>query len=225
MERLIHCQLLKALESHNLISNYQHGFHGHCSTVSLLLTTIHDWAACLERRHSVHCIFLDLAKAFDSVPHSRLLLKLECLGIKGDLLRWLKYFLTKRSQRVIINGSFSNWLPVLSGVPQGSVLGPLLFLLYIDDIYQSISHSSVLMFADDITLYKEIVFSSDQDMLQVDLSKVFEWSHKWQLSLNPSKCETICISYKHSLPPASYRLNNHLLSTKSVVQYLDQFPP
>ena len=157
------------------------------------------------------------------MPHSHLLLKLECLGIKGDLLRWLKYFLTKRYQRVIINGSFSNWLPVLSGVPQRSVLGPLLFLLYIDDIYQSISHSSVLMFADDIALYKEIVSSSDQDMLQADLSKVFEWSRKWQLNLNPSKCETICISYKRSPPPASYRLNNHLLSTKSVVRYLGVF--
>ena len=95
MERIIHRQLVKALESHNLISNYQHGFRGHRSTVSLLLTAIHDWAACLERHHSVYCIFLDLAKAFDSVPHSRLLLKLECLGIKGDLLQWLKYFLTK----------------------------------------------------------------------------------------------------------------------------------
>ena len=112
MERIIHGQIVKALESHNLI---QHGFHSRRSTVSLLLTAIYDWAACLEKRHSVHCIFLDLAKAFDSVPHSRLLLKLECLGIKGDLLRWLKYFLTMRFQRVIINGSFSNW----SGVPQG----------------------------------------------------------------------------------------------------------
>ena len=84
----------------------------------------------------------------------------------------------------------------------------ILFLLYIDDIYQSISHTSVLMFADDIALYKEIVSSSDQDMLQADLSKVFEWSRKWQLNLNSSKCETICISYKRSPPPASYRLNN-----------------
>ena len=216
-------QLVTALESRNLISNYQHGFRYRRSTTSLLLTAIHDWAACLERRHSVHCIFLDLAKAFDSVPHSRLLLKLECLGIKGDLLRWLEYFLTKQFQRVIINGSFSNWLPVLSGVPQGSVLGPLLFLLYIDDIHSSISHSSVLMFADDIALYKEVISPSDQEMLQADLSQVFKWSCKWQLNLNPSKCETICISYKRSPPPANYRLNNHALSTKSVVQYLGIF--
>ena len=150
MERIIHRQIVKALETHNLISTYlQHGFRSCHSTVSLLLIAIHDWAACLERRHSIHCtcIFLDLAKAFDSVPHSRLilLLKLECLGIKGDLLQWLKCFLTMRFQRVIINGTFSNLLPVLSGVPQGSVLGPLLILLYIDDIHCSVSHSSVLI--------------------------------------------------------------------------------
>ena len=135
-------------------------------------------------------------------------------------MRWLEYFLTKRFQRVIINGSFSNWLPVLSGVPQGSVLGPLLFLLYIDDIHSAISHSSVLMFADDIALYKEVISSSDQEMLQADLSQVFKWSCKWQLNLNPSKCETICISYRCSPPAANYRLNNHALSTKPVVRYL-----
>ena len=80
----------------------------------------------------------------------------------------------------------------------------LLFLLYIDDIHSSISHSSVLMFADDIALYKEVISPSDQDTLQADLSKVFEWSCKWQLNLNPSKCETICISCKCSPLPANY---------------------
>ena len=113
-------------------------------------------------------------------------------------------------------------------MPQRSVLyylwlGPLLFLLYIDDILQSISHSSVLMFADDIALYKEIISPSDQGLLQADLSNVSEWSRKWQLNLNPSKCETICISYKRAPPSASYRLNNQFLSTKSVVRYLGVF--
>ena len=161
MERIVHRQLIKVLETNHLISNYQHGFRHQCSTVSLLLTAVHDLAACLERRHSIHCIFLDLAKAFDSVPHTRLLLKLECLGIRGNLLSWLGYFLTKRFQRVVINGTFSQWLPVLSGVPQGSVLGPLLFLLYVDDIHHCVSYSSVQMFADDIALYREIIFPSD----------------------------------------------------------------
>ena len=83
------------------------------------------------------------------------------------------------------------------------MLGPLLFLLYIDDIHESISHSAVLMFADDIAESQ-----SDQDMLQADLKRVFDWSHKWQLNLNPSKCETMCISYKHSPPPANSGVQN-----------------
>ena len=83
---------MTALESNHLISNYQHGFQHQHSTVTLLLSAVHDWAACLERRHSIHCIFLDLAKAFDSVSHKRLLLKLECLGIRGNLLSWLEHF-------------------------------------------------------------------------------------------------------------------------------------
>ena len=154
MERIIHRQLMTALETNHLISNYQHGFRHQRSTVTLLLTVVHDWAACLERRHSIHCIFLNLAKAFDSVPHTRLLFKLEYLEIRGNLLSWLGHFLQKCFQRVVINGTFSDWLPVLSGVPQGSVLGPLLFLLYVDDIHRCVSHSSVQMFADDIALYR-----------------------------------------------------------------------
>ena len=220
MERIIHRQLTTVLESNHLISNYQHGFRRQRSTVTLLLTAVHDWAACLERRHSVHCIFLDLAKAFDSVPHTRLLLKLECLGIRGNLLSWLDHFLTKRFQRVVINGTFSGWLPVLSGVPQGSVLGPLLFLLYVDDIYRCVSYSSVQMFADDIALYREIVLPSDQELLQEDLNQVYAWSCKWLLNLNPSKCDSICISYKHSPPSAQYWLGGQQLSTKSTIRYL-----
>ena len=220
MERIIHRQLLKALESNHLISNYQHGFRHRRSTVNLLLTAVHDWATCLEKRHSIHCIFLDLAKVFDSVPHSRLLLKLEFLGIRGNLLSWLECFLTSRFQWMVINGVFSEWLPVLSGVPQGSVLGPLLFLLYMDDIHHCLSHSSVQMFADDIALYKEVTSPPDQELLQTDLNRVYAWSRKWLLNLNPSKCDSICISYKRSPPLAQYQLGDQSLSTKSSLRYL-----
>jgi len=161
MERIIHLQLMKSLESNHLISNYQHGFRHKRCIVTLLLTTVHDWASCLEKHHSIHCILHDLAKVFDSVLYSRLLLKLEYLGIRGNLLSWLEYFLTRRFQWVVINGAFSDWLPMLSGVPQGSVLGFLLFLLYMDDINHCLSYSSVQMFADDIALYKRITSLTD----------------------------------------------------------------
>jgi len=116
--------------------------------------------------------------------------------------------------------SFSDWLPVLSGEPQGSVLGPLLFLLYVDDINHCLSYSSVQMFADEIALYKEIRSQTDCDLLQVDLNQVYAWSRKWLLNLNPSKCDSICISYKHSPPLAKYTLGSQPLSTRSTLRYL-----
>ena len=99
---------------------------------------------------SCHCLFLDFSKAFDTVPHSCLLLKLESLGITGDLLNWIKAFLTIRFQRFVVNGCHSRWLPVISGVPQGSILDPQLFILYVNGIKTVISHSYLKMFTDDL---------------------------------------------------------------------------
>ena len=110
------------------------------------------------------------------MPHYHLLLRLDLLGIRGGLLNWFRAFLTCRRQRVVINGQTSNWLDVCSGVPQGSVLGPLLFILYIDDLHRSVTGSTLKFFADDVTVYKVVTSVSDCCVLQVDLSRIFCWT-------------------------------------------------
>jgi len=132
---------------------------------------------------------LDFSKAFDKVPHKRLLLKVRKLGINGQLLEWIKEWLKDRKQRVILNGKVSKWLPVLSGVPQGSVLGPLLFLIYVNDIDDCVS-SKISKFADDTKLY-DLVHSDSDNHIQRDIDNLSKWAQKWQMKFNASKCKVL----------------------------------
>ena len=159
-------------------------------------------------------------KYLDSVPHEHLLLKLQCLGITGQLLQWVRSFLISRFQRVVINGSYSDWLPVRSGVPQGSVLGPLLFLLYIDDLHNVVSNSTLKLFADDVALYREVKCSADCSLLQQDLDNISSWTTKWQLRLNASKCGVFPISNKRKPLTYKYEINGAIISWISIVKYL-----
>lgn len=136
---------------------------------------------------------LDFSKAFDVVPHRRLLGKLRHCGIDGLTLAWIESFLSGRSQRVIVDGVCSGWSPVLSGVPQGTVLGPLLFLIYINDLPDCVT-SRVRLFADDCLIYREIHNPEDQLALQKDLDILEQWANKWGMQFNPSKCNILSIS-------------------------------
>ena len=220
MERIICRKLTEALEKSNCLNDAQFGFRSHRSTVSLLLSAVHDWSLSLELRNSVHCVFLDFAKAFDSVAHEHLLVKLQCLGIDGKLLQWIRSFLTDRWQRVVINGTYSDWLSVRSGVPQGSVLGPLLFLIYIDDLHSVVKNSTVKLYADDVTIYKEIKSETDCILLQEDLDRICDWANKWQLRLNASKCEAFLVSNKRRLISYDYLINYSPLSWSPSIKYL-----
>ena len=165
----------------------------------------------------VHCVLLDFAKAFDSVPHAHLLFKLSSLDIHGKLLQWIKSFLTGWFQRVVINGSFSNWLPVRSGVLQGSVLGSLLFLIIWKMLCLMLPWSC---FADDVALYCEVKSTADCALLQEDLNNICSWTTKWQLHLNTSKCGCFYAFHKRKPFTYKYSINGIPLLWHSSVKYL-----
>ena len=155
MEHILDSQLMKHLSSHSIVTYYQHAFRQSRSCDTQLIATIHDLAANHNNKETCDIAILALSKAFDVVPHQKLLHKLHMYGIRNKNLEWIKTFLTRRHQRTLVNGKTSDWLPVLSGIPQGTVLGPHLFILYINDITDAV-HSTARLFADDCILYRTI---------------------------------------------------------------------
>ena len=161
---------MKHLNDHNILKDCQHGFRAKRSTEMQLILTLHDMAKTIQSS-SIHAVILDFVKAFNKVPHRRLLRKLQRYGIQGPLLNWLESFLTQSFQSVVCEGQTSIQCPVSSGVPQGKVLGPVLFLLYINDLPDN-GQSSVRLFADDALLYGIVASDADCDLLQSDLHRL-----------------------------------------------------
>ena len=213
MERILREKIVDHLEKNNLLSKHQHGFRSKRSCLTQLLEYFSEIHDILDNNDPVDAIYLDCKKAFDTVPHKRLLAKLEAYGISGKILKWIETFLTNRSQQVIINGVLSESLPVLSGVPQGSVLGPVLFLIFINDLLVGISSLGKL-FADDSKIYRKIHSQEDRNILQEDLIKLQEWSQKWLLQFNEDKCKVMHIGSKQQ--NYEYQLNNKVLEVTTV---------
>ena len=185
---------MKHLNDHHPLSDNQWGFTRRKSTVGALLTAADSWHQQLDSRIDICAVFFDLRKAFDSVPHRLLLNK---LSVDPYLLQWIASYLCERTQSVCIDGSSSEPLSVVSGVPQGSVLGPLLFLIYIDDASQMIfSNGSLLLYADDIVLYRPIYCQKDYNSLQNDVDSLCDWTSSPFLNLNAAKCKCMVISRK-----------------------------
>ena len=174
----------------------QHGFRSGRSYESQLITAREEIAAWRDKGHNVDVLIMDFSKAFDKVPHQRLLSKLEHYGVTGSLWNWIQNWLTTRTQTVVLEGMASQPVKVKSGVPQGTVLGPLMFLLYINDITDDIKHSSVRLFADDCLLYRVVDTEEDERKLQRDLFELELWSNKWQLDFNIKKCHQLCVRKK-----------------------------
>lgn len=218
MEHVIYSHIIKFLESNSFFTKFQHGFRKSFSCETQLISFTHDLHTVLDRGSITDCIFLDFAKAFDTVPHDLLLLKLSNLNLDPNILAWLNCFLTNRYQFVTVNSINSDFSSVNSGVPQGSVLGPLLFLIYINDLPTNIS-SSISLFADDCVIYREIASDCDVSALQSDSNRVLQWCDRWKMKLNINKCKSMRIS-RLNTQTFCYSINNVPLEDVSTYKYL-----
>ena len=164
----------------------QHGFRRSLSCDTQLFEFVTDIHKNLHLRAETHAIFIDFSKAFDKVPHQRLLLKLRSLQNNETLINWIANFLSNRTQYVTLNNSCSSSIVVKSGVPQGTVLGPLLFLIYVNDL-PSLIKSSIRLYADDCVVYSKVTNHSDCAQLQADLRAIESWCERWQMQINANK--------------------------------------
>ena len=180
-----------------LINKVQHGFLRNRSCITQLLGVRHDIGKNLDRNKQVDVLYLDFSKAFDSVDHGILLHKLQMHGINGTLLQWFENHLNERWQRVVIDGVTSAWSPVTPGVPQGSILGPLLFVMFINDLPDNVSPGTVSsLYVDDSKLYREIRSKEECQCLQEDLNQLEKWSNESRMRFNTDKCKVLTIPRK-----------------------------
>ena len=219
MEHIVYCQISRHLSINRISSPHQHGFQRGLSCESQLITVIYEWALVPDVHGQVDVVFLDFAKAFDSVHHERLLLKADYFVIRNKTNIWFRSFLTGRSQRVLINGSASSWSPVVSGVPQGTVLGPILFLMFINDPPTNTT-SGIKLFADDCVLYRPINSVSDYFALQRDIDQLGKWAYTWQMKVTPTKFYVMSVTLKNSPSQFSCSLCNAQLDGACHQKYL-----
>jgi hypothetical protein len=214
LEVLVNSHIVEFLEKSNLLSTAQFGFRAKRSTCDLLVTLTQKWSDTLNKGGKIIVVTLDFSKAFDRVWHEGLLRKLHAYGIQGDLHKWLTNYLSNRSQFVLYRGSKSSTLPISAGVPQGSVLGPTLFLIAINDL-PTVCKNPVGMFADDCTLHRPVypkeTIQSASTNIQNDLNALSEWANSNRAQFNPKKCEVLLISnqrLKQNQQTPSLFLNN-----------------
>ena len=220
LEHIVFSSVMKHLDKHKILRQFQHGFRQHHSCETQLIGTIEDLAKGLRDKQQIDMLILDFSKAFDVVGHRRLLAKLRHYGVCGDTHNWIRHWLTGRMQRVVVDGEASEEAPVESGVPQGTVLGPLCFILYINDIANN-TDSDVRLFADDALLYRVVNDEEDASRLQIDLDQMCGWAEDWQMDFNPSKCHVLSVTNKRS--PAlcyPYKINGEALKHVTHHPYL-----
>ena len=219
MERILHDQLYNYLTKFDLFSGTQFGFRKFHSTAGALLDCTNEWYINLDRKMFNLVVFIDLKKAFDTVDHQILLSKLELYGIKGQAINLLKSYLTNRKQKCQIRNSFSSERLIKCGVPQGSILGPLLFLLYINDLPHCLSKTKPRLFADDTNLTASANSMTDLEAaVNSDLENLRKWLIANKLSLNVAKTEFILIGSKSMINNISNSHPNVFIENKQIKQ-------
>ena len=219
LEHIVVSNILNHLDTFQILVDCQHGFRAKRSCETQLITLTHELTQNLHSNIQTDLIILDFSKAFDKVPHQKLLRKLDNYGIRGTTLGWVSAFLKDRVQQVILDGEASGQMPVVSGVPQGSVLGPLLFLIFINDLPKSVS-SKTRLFADDCILYRQIKHTDDCLTLQHDLNNLAHWETTWGMQFHPQKCNSLSITRSRHPHKYSYNLKGHTLETVDTAKYL-----
>ena len=208
LEHIVCHHLHAHFDKHKVLTEVNHGFRSGFSCETQLTITVDDLAKNSDEGFQTDVAILDFSKAFDTVPHNKLLYKLETYGIRGNMHKWIYSFLCKRHMKVVVDGEHSDEAKVLSGVPQGTVLGPLLFLVHINDLPQSVT-SNVRLFADDCLLYRKVKTPKDQEILQEDLKHLEIWASNWGMKFNAKKCYILSVTNKgkHKF----YELNSYIL--------------
>ena len=194
LEHIVASSLVKHFTELNIFCEMQHGFREKRSCETQLILLIDALAKNVQMGKQTDLILLDFSKSFYKVAHEKLLLKLHHYSIREDTLKWIKDFLDNRKQAVVINGINSERIPVSSGVPQGSVLGPILFLAYINDLPEQVKSRVSFFFAEDTALYLTISSTTEREALQTELASHEKWEKMWDMQFNPSKCQVLQIT-------------------------------
>ena len=216
LEHIICHHMLNHLDKHQVLTSLNHGFRSGYSCETQLVVTAHDLLNFYDQNRQVDVVILDFSKAFDTVPHRKLLHKLDAYGIRGPLHTWIGNFLTQRKMNVVVEGEKSHSVHVGSGVPQGTVLGPLLFLCHINDLPERVN-SQIRLFADDCLLYRPINSPQDHQTLQGDLNNLQIWADDWGMKFNAKKCYLLSTKSKSS---HFYTINDQILKQVQDNPYL-----
>ena len=212
MEACIKDEIVDHLVTNSLISDSQHGFMKKKSCTTNLLHFLEKVTAEQDRGNPVDIVYLDFSKAFDKVPHRRLIEKFKAHGITGKVLEWIEAWLSGRTQRTVLNGEFSDWADVTSGVPQGSVLGPLAFIIFINDLDAHALLITIMnKFADDTKCGQVVKSPGDVSTLQQCLNDLVDWANKWGMAFNVQKCKVMHVGRTN--PKSTYSMNGVNLTT------------